>query len=144
MKGQTAIYLLLYISCFFTSQIAQANDNPIFVVVGNVTDANGVTATDSLIVTATNETKSIKREAELGVNTAAGSYIVPFISLNESPIVAAGDALKVTVKTLRGSVLGERSHTVTETEIGQARAAIDIQLQEPTIPAGCSKARTPP
>ncbi|MCZ6677086.1 MAG: choice-of-anchor D domain-containing protein [Candidatus Poribacteria bacterium] len=134
MKGQTAIYLLLYISCFFTSQIAQANDNPIFVVVGNVTDANGARAADNLIVTATNETKSIKREAKLGVNTAAGSYIVPFIALNENPIVAAGDALKVTVKTLRGSVLGERSHTVTETEIGQARVVIDIQLQEPTIP----------
>ena len=102
-------------------------ENPIFVVVGNVTDEKGTKAADGLTVTVTNETKSLTQETQIGANTAAGSYVVSFVALDEKPIVTAGDVLRVTVQ-VADSTRGNVSHPVTEAESDGAKAEIDVQL----------------
>ena len=134
MKKHIFIYFWIYmllIYCFTLhlahAQVIDVNERPVFIVAGIVTNTDGTAVTDHHVVTVTNETKSLTQETRLGDNTAAGSYIISFIALDQTTIVEAGDILKVEVHAA-DSILAEASHRVTRSEILQARVVINVQL----------------
>ena len=104
--------------------------SPVFVVGGEVTDDKGNLVTDALDVTVTNETLSLTKETQLGQNTKAGSYVVTFIATDKDTefVVQTGDTLKVTLKDAAGSVLAQKSQPVSDDEIANTRAIVNLQI----------------
>ena len=121
MKKQTVIYLsvMLLIACFMPEAAQAQVGHPIFVVVGNLIRADESVGMENLVVTATNETRSIQHAVEL--RTQAETYAVPFVAIDENPVVAAGDVLKIEVQTFTGERLGVSNHAVTSEEHGEGQ-----------------------
>ena len=99
----------------------------IFTLAGRLTDADGRRIIQPFPLTVTNQTKSIEQKTGIGQNTELGSYLVSFVSLNQSPIVSPGDQLLIQVSTGEGQET--ESYQVTAEDVKNAGAAVDLQLK---------------
>lgn len=125
MKSHLAITtLILFLTCTLT-----AGAIPTFTVIGNVIDAESQPASDGLIVIVENSNRSLSKQAETGVNTKSGSYVVAFVAEDDKPIAQTGDTLNFTVKNSEGNTLSEKTYQISEEDIKQAKAEVPLQLK---------------
>ena len=101
------------------------NTANIFIVSGQVTDANGLPL-DGLEVTVSNETKNLTQTKVTG-DSGRGGYAATFIDLFGGSVADAGDEIKVSVKQ-EGKIVAEETHTIVQGDFAAQKVNISIQI----------------
>ncbi|MFB3040385.1 MAG: IPT/TIG domain-containing protein, partial [Candidatus Poribacteria bacterium] len=99
----------------------------IFAIQGVVKGTDGVPI-DALLITVTNETKNLPPQTGLTGDSGPGAYAVVLINFTVS-IADLNDEIKITVEQ-EGTIVAERTHTITQENLDNSRVVIDVQLEE--------------
>ncbi|MDE0040525.1 MAG: IPT/TIG domain-containing protein [Candidatus Poribacteria bacterium] len=101
------------------------NTASIFIVSGQITDANGLPL-NGLEVTVSNETKNLTQTKITG-DSGRGTYAATFIDLFGGSVADAGDEIKVSVKQ-EGKIVAEETHTIVQGDFAAQKVNISLQI----------------
>ncbi len=123
------IGFLIVLLLLSASGVVQAQ--PVLVIAGKLTDADGQVLSRGFTIRVTNETNGIQAS---GISGTDGSYTVTLVAWPPDHTVAAepGDELRVVVLNAEDTVVGIAEHTLTTAEIEQAVVVLDVPV-EPTV-----------
>ena len=105
-----------------------ANATPVFTISGTITDSSNNAIPETYEITVENQTRALSQTGTINKSAPIRKYTVIFVTMETDDIVAAvGDKLQISVKD-GDNIVTSQSYTITETDIANANATINIQI----------------